>query len=246
MQAVTTLGTGRVTAVFLVLAVLVLARKGRRWSAAVMLTVVAAGTSVLVDAIKLLTTATRPDVADLLTAAPGYAFPSGHSAQATAAYGAIAYLLTGRLRRWGQRVTVWAIAVLVITLVGFSRLYLGAHWLTDVLGGFTLGAAWTALTITTFGILTRRPVQRMNATTAGPPTQAAPAPHARRNRPGRRFAAGRGSPTGRRGSGTDSGCRIGNRAARPASAPCGPLAWKVGYTSWGFARLHVTHEALHG
>jgi undecaprenyl-diphosphatase len=174
MQAVTTLGTGRVTAVFLVLAVLVLARKGRRWSTAVMLTVVAAGTSVLVDAIKLLTTATRPDVADLLTAAPGYAFPSGHSAQATAAYGAIAYLLTGRLRRWGQRVTVWAIAVLVITLVGFSRLYLGAHWLTDVLGGFTLGAAWTALTITTFGILTRRPVQRMNATTAGPPTQAAP------------------------------------------------------------------------
>jgi hypothetical protein len=57
--------------------------------------------------------------------------------------------MTLRLRRWGQRVTVWAAAVLITLLVGFSRLYLGAHWLTDVLGGYALGAAWTALVVTT-------------------------------------------------------------------------------------------------
>jgi undecaprenyl-diphosphatase len=170
MREVTTLGTGRVVAVLLVLAGLLLARKGRRWATAVMLALVAAGTSVLVDAIKLLTTRTRPAIVDLLTAAPGYAFPSGHSAQAAATYGVIAYLLAGRLRRWGHRVTVWAVAVLVIALVGFSRLYLGAHWLTDVLGGFALGAAWTALVITTFGILMRPAAPRANAT-ASPPKE---------------------------------------------------------------------------
>lgn len=175
MRTTTMLGTGRVVAVLLVLAALVLAHKGRRWSTVLMVTIVAAGTSILVDAIKLLTTRTRPDIADLLTAAPGYAFPSGHSAQATASYGVIAYLLASRLPRWGHRVTVWATAVLVITLVGFSRLYLGAHWLTDVLGGYALGAAWATLTVTAFSILTRRPVPRVNAT-ASPPTAPVPAP----------------------------------------------------------------------
>ncbi|BCY09455.1 bifunctional DedA family/phosphatase PAP2 family protein [Actinoplanes sp. L3-i22] len=157
MRVVTALGSGRVVTVLLVLAVLVLARPGRRWSTAVMLAVVVTGTAVLIDAIKLLTTRIRPDITDLLTSAPGYAFPSGHSAQAAAAYGAIAYLLAGRLQRWGHRVTVWTVAVLIVALVGFSRLYLGAHWLTDVLGGFALGTAWTTLTITTVGIVTRRP-----------------------------------------------------------------------------------------
>ena len=172
MQVVTTLGSGRVVVVLLILATLVLTRKGYRWSTAVMLALVAGGTGVLVDSIKLLTTRTRPSIADLLTAAPGYAFPSGHSAMAAATYGAIAYLLAGRLRRWGHRVSVWAVAVLVIMLVGFSRLYLGAHWLTDVLGGFALGATWTALVITTFHLLIRR--TRANLPTAASP----PAPRA--------------------------------------------------------------------
>lgn len=177
MRVVTTLGEGRVVAVLLVLAALVLAREGYRWSTAVMLAVVASGTSVLVNAVKLLVTRARPDIADLLTGAPGYAFPSGHSAQAVAAYGVIAYLLAGRLRIWGQRVSVWAVAVLVMALVGFSRLYLGAHWLTDVLGGFALGATWTALVITTFGVLVRGARSRVSLA-ASPPAAPVTAPGA--------------------------------------------------------------------
>jgi undecaprenyl-diphosphatase len=160
MQTVTTLGTLRVGIVLLALVWLLPAGRGSRWPTALMLTIVVGGTGVLVDAIKLSTTRTRPDIADLLTAAPGYAFPSGHSAQAVATFGLLAHLLAGRLPRWGQRVSVWTAAILLIVLVGFSRLYLGAHWLTDVLGGFALGAAWTALVVTTTAILIRE--------TAGP------------------------------------------------------------------------------
>lgn len=167
MRFVTTLGSARVATLLLVLAVLVLPRRGYRWSTAAMVCVAAGGTSVLVDAIKLLVTRTRPAIADLLTAAPGYAFPSGHSAQAAASYGIIAYLIAGRLPRWGQRVGVWAVAVLTAMFVGFSRLYLGAHWLTDVLGGFALAATWTALVITTFRLLL--PGSRYRTAAPAPP-----------------------------------------------------------------------------
>ncbi|MFI1991045.1 bifunctional DedA family/phosphatase PAP2 family protein [Actinoplanes sp. NPDC020271] len=148
MRGITAAGTARVTVPLLIFAGLLMVRHAHRLSTAVMLIVVPAGTSVLVTGIKLLTTRTRPDIADLLTAAPGYAFPSGHSAHAAAVYGLLAYLAATRLRRWSHRVAVWTVAVLVTMLVGFSRLYLGAHWLTDVLGGYTLAATWTALVVT--------------------------------------------------------------------------------------------------
>jgi undecaprenyl-diphosphatase len=59
-------------------------------------------------------------------------------------------LLAASTPRWSRKVTVWAVAAGLVLLVGLSRIYLGGHWLTDVLGGFALGAAWlfALLTIT--------------------------------------------------------------------------------------------------
>ena len=56
--------------------------------------------------------------------------------------------------------SVWAVAVLIMALVGFSVLYLGAHRLTDVLGGYALGAVWTALVITTAATIRQDAVPR--------------------------------------------------------------------------------------
>ena len=71
-------------------------------------------------------------------AAQGYSFPSGHSASAVAAYGSLA--AHEKKRKW-----LWVLAVVLPLLVGFSRVYVGAHFPTDVLCGWVLGAVIVAL-----------------------------------------------------------------------------------------------------
>jgi undecaprenyl-diphosphatase len=74
----------------------------------------------------------------------GHAFPSEHAAQAVAFY-AMAALLIGTRGRALRRVGMWTAAAVIALVVGYSRLYLGAHWLSDVLAGFSVGATWVAL-----------------------------------------------------------------------------------------------------
>ncbi len=72
----------------------------------------------------------------------GYSFPSGHSAVAMTLYGLLAYLAIRRLRNPIWRVLVGLSAACLILAVGFSRIYLGVHFLSDVLGGYLLGIGW--------------------------------------------------------------------------------------------------------
>ena len=78
----------------------------------------------------------------------GYAFPSGHTTLATAAWGAIAFT-AGASAGWRRRIALAAGAAMIAITVGVTRLYLGVHWLTEVIGGWTLGAAWLAITTIT-------------------------------------------------------------------------------------------------
>ena len=83
----------------------------------------------------------------------GYSFPSGHSMAAFIAYGMLAYILIQLIpHRRGRRAMVGALAGLVL-LIGFSRMFLGAHWLSDVVGGFAAGACWLGLCITAIEII---------------------------------------------------------------------------------------------
>jgi undecaprenyl-diphosphatase len=72
----------------------------------------------------------------------GYSFPSGHSMGAFVAYGMLAYLLTFAVPQRRIRRAAVGLLVIIILLVGFSRIFLGAHWFTDVIGGFAAGACW--------------------------------------------------------------------------------------------------------
>lgn len=75
-------------------------------------------------------------------------FPSGHSATAVVCYGLLAYLLLPHIKSKGGRWAVILGAVLMIFYIGFSRLYLTAHYLTDVIAGYALGIAWAGLVFT--------------------------------------------------------------------------------------------------
>ena len=72
-----------------------------------------------------------------------WSFPSSHTLQAAVVYGFLAVVLAGSMSQaWRWLPYVWA--TMLITAVGISSLYLGAHWLTDVIGSLTLGLAWVA------------------------------------------------------------------------------------------------------
>ncbi|MES9898245.1 MAG: VTT domain-containing protein [Sedimenticola sp.] len=84
----------------------------------------------------------RPDVVTL--APDSYAFPSGHTLRAAVLYGFLSVIVARPLSlRW--RWLPYGLAALVTVAVGLSRLYLGVHWLSDVLGSIALGVAWVAV-----------------------------------------------------------------------------------------------------
>jgi membrane protein DedA with SNARE-associated domain/membrane-associated phospholipid phosphatase len=102
----------------------------------------------LSEAVKDLTHRARPPAAEAIGHLTGFAFPSEHTTKATAVYGMLAALLAATAPRWGRKVGLWTAAALLAGLIGLSRLYLGANWLTDVLGALALGAAWLFILLT--------------------------------------------------------------------------------------------------
>jgi undecaprenyl-diphosphatase len=71
-----------------------------------------------------------------------YSFPSGHALIALCFYGLVAGMLSFHLEKRWQRAVVWSAAGLIIGLVGMSRIYLGVHWPSDVLAGYSAALIW--------------------------------------------------------------------------------------------------------
>lgn len=78
----------------------------------------------------------------------GASFPSGHAFTVTILLGLYIYFLLGTVRDWQRRTALLLAASFAALLVGVSRIYLGVHWLSDVLGAFLLAAVWLTILIT--------------------------------------------------------------------------------------------------
>jgi membrane protein DedA with SNARE-associated domain/membrane-associated phospholipid phosphatase len=114
----------------------------RSWRTAAYWVGVAAFGEVLVQLLKFTLGRRRP--LDLYTGAELFSFPSGHAVVSTVMLGFLAFLMSRR-QAMGTRLVIATLAGLYVALVAFSRLYLGAHWLSDVVGGISLGVAWVAV-----------------------------------------------------------------------------------------------------
>lgn len=125
------------------------------WRGRIHLTIYLVATTLLgglIDTwVKLAVGRERPSLEDPVASAAGASFPSGHAMSATVAYGALLLILLPLVPAARRRLAIGATVGLVV-LIGFTRLALGVHYITDVLGGFALGAAWLALTTAAFEI----------------------------------------------------------------------------------------------
>ena len=90
----------------------------------------------------------RPELA--LLSEPSFSFPSGHATAAVAVLGSIALVLYRRSNSKSLRLLIPTLALLVILLLSFSRLYLGAHYLSDVVAGWVVGGVWLFLGVFIF------------------------------------------------------------------------------------------------
>lgn len=110
------------------------------------------GAGVLNQAMKFIFRRPRPDVTLHLIDQGGYSFPSGHAMGSIIVYGALIFLIV-RLSNNKKRNRIAVLALsLLIGLIGMSRVYLGVHFMSDIIGGFSLGAAWVALCIGIYGL----------------------------------------------------------------------------------------------
>jgi undecaprenyl-diphosphatase len=140
MRLVTALGYYQVVVPILAAIVLVFYLKGWRLSALLLL-VSTVGGSLLTTVLKAVFGRARPELFDSGYTASFYSFPSGHATVAVGFYGALTLILAYRLRGFAR----WAVAtggVSLVLLIGFSRLYLGVHYPTDVLAGFLAAPLW--------------------------------------------------------------------------------------------------------
>ncbi|WP_157695471.1 phosphatase PAP2 family protein [Nakamurella panacisegetis] len=128
----------------------------RRRADAVFLAVVAIGAGLFVSAAKPLIGRARPPMAERLVVEANQSFPSGHALASIAIIGALAVLLRPILRATRLRVAAAVVGAVFVAAIGVSRLYLGVHWPTDVLGGWLCGAGWLLLCTTARQLRARR------------------------------------------------------------------------------------------
>lgn len=103
------------------------------------------GGALLNTILKLAFKRTRPIPFFNLSTPETYSFPSGHSLMSACFFGALAALLTARIKSRRLRIIIWIVATAMFLLIGLSRIYLGVHYTTDVIAGFAAALIWVLM-----------------------------------------------------------------------------------------------------
>jgi undecaprenyl-diphosphatase len=144
-SCVSWLGAPVLTAVLVAAALLFVRR--RDWTRASTIALAGGGGALLNFALKAIFHRGRPSFATEFISGPSWSFPSGHAMDSLAGYGILTYFVLERGSTPRRRAAVCAAASGLVLLVGFSRVYLGVHYLSDVVAGFIAGAAWLLVCI---------------------------------------------------------------------------------------------------
>jgi undecaprenyl-diphosphatase len=119
----------------------------RYWQELAMMALGWIGSALLFNGLSMLIGRVRPPTQIwIIVNIPG--FPSGHGVAVVVFYGLLAYLLAPKMRSAFWKVVVIAAALLIIGFVGFSRIFTGGHYLTDILAGYAVGIAWSGVIYT--------------------------------------------------------------------------------------------------
>jgi membrane-associated phospholipid phosphatase len=145
-RLLTQLGGTICLSVLAVVACALLLRRGRRTDA-LLVALAYAGSEILTAVFKNTFERERPPFHDPALSFSTFSFPSGHSSVSAAVYGALAIVVIRSLRHRRAQILTVAVTAALVLAIGFSRIYLGAHYLSDVLAGLSLGLAWLTICV---------------------------------------------------------------------------------------------------
>lgn len=121
--------------------------KRKKWNNLILMFSVVGGSALLNLVLKNIFQRSRPVFPQAFLVDTGYSFPSGHTMISLAFYGVVAYIALTYIKSRNWKVFTVIGALVISVLIGFSRLYLGVHYFTDVLAGWAAGALWLTICI---------------------------------------------------------------------------------------------------
>lgn len=149
MKVFTWIGSGYVVAPIALIGFIVLYFVLRYRHQAFLLIAVIAGTVLLNGALKIYFKRERPEIHRIMDA-NGFSFPSGHSMMAFALYAIIAYIAWRNVKTTTSRVVLVLFTAVMIIMIGTSRIYLGVHYPSDIVGGYAVSALWVTIAISVY------------------------------------------------------------------------------------------------
>ena len=145
--AITAVGSDLALWIAVLIGGAILAWLTRSWRPLLVLALVMGGAVSLDHLIKYTVARMRPPILLWSIPAHDWSFPSGHATESAAVYLTLALMFANTQRRLGVKIATYTIAIAVAFLIGVSRVYLGVHWPTDVIVGWALGVAWSAIVL---------------------------------------------------------------------------------------------------